>query len=474
LVDTVEEPKHERLDAGLEPAPFIFVVMECERPVVGGSRHLLAGVREVLIGRGEAREVIRDGARLVLRFASPWLSATHARLVADRDTWRFEDLGSTNGCSVDGERIPTRSGTGVVVGEANALEAGRVIFVVRDGLPSRPGVEPDLGPLGAGCERPGLETLLPALGDELAGLRAAARATLPILLVGETGTGKEIVSRAIHDLSGRGGAFVAVNCGALAATLADSQLFGHVKGAFTGAVRDQPGLIRAAHGGTLLLDEVGDLRPDLQVMLLRVLQEGEVLPVGSTRSEPVDVRVLAATHQPLWELERAGTFRGDLLARLDGVRFRLPPLRERREDLGMVVAALLERELGPAASEVSLTVPAALSLLAHTWPFNVRELQQAIRRALTLRRRRALAAEDLQLRPSWPDAGLARRASREAAEPGAGDGRLRDGLLQRLSATGGNVAEVARSYGKARFQVHRWMGRFGIDPKEFRRPRKRS
>ena len=157
----------------------------------------------------------------------------------------------------------------------------------------------------------------------------------------------------------------------------------------------------------------------------------------------------------------------------------------------MIVAALLERELGAAASEVSLTVPAALSLLSHTWPFNVRELQQAMRRALTLRRGRALASEDLQLRAAWaepaarsilggpetshlPPAAPARRPSRGTTELGAGDERLRDGLLQRLSAAGGNISEVARSYGKARFQVHRWMGRLGIDPNEFRRSRKRS
>src|SRR5262249_27731601 len=169
------------------------------------------------------------------------------------------------------------------------------------------------------------------------------RTPLSVLLFGETGTGKEVLAGAIHRTSARTGAFVAANCGALPAALVESQLFGHVRGAFTGAVRDGPGFVRAADRGTLFLDEIGDLAPPAQAALLRVLEEYEVVPVGTTRAVHVDVRVIAATHRPLDQMAERGEFRQDLYARLAGFVQRIPPLRERREDLGLLVGGVLGR-----------------------------------------------------------------------------------------------------------------------------------
>jgi two-component system response regulator AtoC len=214
--------------------------------------------------------------------------------------------------------------------------------------------------------------------------RVAAHATT-VLVTGESGTGKEVVARAIHRMSPRReGAFVAVNCGAIPAELLESELFGHVKGAFTGATADKAGLFEEAHRGTLLLDEVGDLPPALQVKLLRVLQESEVRRVGESRTRAVDVRVLAATARDLEADVKAGRFREDLFYRLNVVRIHIPPLRERPEDIPGLVSALLARAVKRSGRDVHIT-PAAIAILsAQPWPGNVRELENALERAVVL------------------------------------------------------------------------------------------
>jgi transcriptional regulator with PAS, ATPase and Fis domain len=221
-------------------------------------------------------------------------------------------------------------------------------------------------------------TLLGALEP----LRTAAASDLPIVLEGETGTGKELATRALHRWSGRSGPLSAVNCAALPEGLAEGELFGYRRGAFTGADRASAGFFRGAEGGTLLLDEVSDLPLALQAKLLRVLEEREVQPLGEIHPVPIDVRVVVAGQQPLIESVRAGRFRADLLARLDGLTVRLPPLRKRREDVLPLFSRLLE-ELGQGR------VPAMESdfaerLCMHDWPFNVRELVLLAKRLLTL------------------------------------------------------------------------------------------
>jgi two-component system response regulator AtoC len=216
--------------------------------------------------------------------------------------------------------------------------------------------------------------------------RKVARHPATVLLTGESGTGKELVARLIHRESPRTeGPFVAVNCGAIPESLLESELFGHEKGAFTGATRDKPGLFEEAHEGTLLLDEIGELPPALQVKLLRALQEGEVRRVGATAPKSVDVRVIAATNRDLQADVASGRFRADLFYRVNVVAIALPPLRERPEDVAELARFFLERH----ATRMGLTArgisPAAMRILAeHSWPGNVRELEHAIERALVM------------------------------------------------------------------------------------------
>jgi two-component system response regulator HydG len=207
-----------------------------------------------------------------------------------------------------------------------------------------------------------------------------------VLVLGESGTGKEVVARYIHDLSERSeGPFVPINCGALPETLLESELFGHVKGSFTGAVRDKEGLFTAARGGTFFLDEIAEIAPSTQVKLLRVLQEREVLPVGGTEPIPVDVRVIAATNRDLDEEMRNGRFRSDLYYRLNVFPIRIPPLRERREDIPLLVRYFAQRFAKGLRRPIESVSRESMEMLCRwSWPGNVRELQNVIERAVIL------------------------------------------------------------------------------------------
>jgi transcriptional regulator with PAS, ATPase and Fis domain len=286
-------------------------------------------------------------------------------------------------------------------------------------------------------------------------------------LLGETGTGKEVVARSVHAASGRKGSFVAVNCAALPEALVEAQLFGHAKGAFSGAIRDQLGFVRAAEGGTLFLDEIGDLPPTAQGALLRVLQEGEVVPVGTTRPLAVDARVIAATHQPVEEMVEQGTFRRDLLARLQGFTQKLWPLGDRREDIGLLIARQLPRLSPEGAAGVRLAADAGRALVLHSWPHNVRELVQVLACALPLAHEGLIELEHL---PAALRAAVKSSPPRGAApaELTAAQTALRVELTERLERSGGNVALVAREMNKATMQVYRWMRSLGIDPRAFR------
>jgi DNA-binding NtrC family response regulator len=207
-----------------------------------------------------------------------------------------------------------------------------------------------------------------------------------VLIQGDSGTGKEVIARYIHSLSPRSeGPFVSINCGALPESLLESELFGHVKGSFTGAVRDSEGLFSAARGGTFFLDEVGETTPAIQVKLLRVLQEREVIPVGGTEPVPVDVRLIAATNRDLEEEIRAGRFRTDLFYRLNVIAIHLPPLRVRRDDIALLAEAFLHRVASERKEDPKALAQDSLdAILAYDWPGNVRELENALERAVTL------------------------------------------------------------------------------------------
>lgn len=246
----------------------------------------------------------------------------------------------------------------------------------------------------------------PAIHRILEILPDIAASTATVLIEGASGTGKELVARAVHDLSARAKKpFVAVNCGALPEPLLESELFGYKRGAFTGAVRDKPGRFALADGGTLLLDEIGDVTPAMQVKLLRVLQEKQFEPLGATASQRVDVRVIAATHRSLSERVAAGQFREDLYYRLKVIRLRLPPLAERREDIPLLAEHFMERLRARTGKQIDHLSPEAIeALMQHDFPGNVRELENVLEHAFILCRGRCLEPRHLpaEVRPSAP------------------------------------------------------------------------
>jgi len=264
---------------------------------------------------------------------------------------------------------------------------------------------------------------------------------ITVLLEGETGTGKELIAREIHRRSPRaGGSFIALNCGAMPETLLESELFGHARGAFTGAVASRPGRFQAASGGTLFLDEVAEMTPGLQVKLLRALDEGVVTRVGETRPEPVDIRVVAATHRVLEDEVRGGRFREDLYYRLHALRIRLPPLRDRGDDVLVLARYFLGLFAGEHRSRARGFGPRAQAALRkHAWPGNVRELRNRIQRAVVLAERALLAPADLEL----PDAdGAPVMTLAEARED-----FQRRYIEQVLARNGGNRTRAARDLG---------------------------
>jgi len=370
----------------------------------------------------------------------------------------LRDLDSRNGTKLNGKRpeLPTPLTPQVVV------RLGDVLGVVDEASPRQ--FEDDL--------------VLPGRSARMAYAREqldrAAMDSAPILILGETGTGKERLAGEAHRLSGRQGPYLALNCAELSAQLIESQLFGHERGAFTGASTAAPGLFRAAHGGTLFLDEIGELPVELQPKLLRVLQEGEVRPVGSVHAERVDVRVVTATNRDLPGLVERGQFRRDLYARLSLWEIRLPPLRERRQDILTWLTQLSaswarqQHESG----ELTLLPDAAERILLYPWLDNLRGLDRIAHRLASLGHARpvglsALAAAlpelgDIEHRalPPSPSA-PARERPVTAASVGAAL-PTRDELLSVYSASGHSVRATAKHFGKERRQIYRWLERFGI------------
>jgi DNA-binding NtrC family response regulator len=304
-------------------------------------------------------------------------------------------------------------------------------------------------------------------------LERAASGSATVLLHGESGTGKELAARAVHDHSPRKrGPFVVFDCGAASDTLIESDLFGHVKGAFTGAASDRPGAFAQADGGTLFLDEIGDLPLPLQPKLLRLLEAGEVTPLGArTRSEKYDVRVVAATHRDLWQEVARGAFRGDLYYRLAVVEVHLPPLRQRREDIPELVRRFLDKSGAPPAAAGELAGANLERLLAYGWPGNVRELRNVIARAVALAPANALFKDmPILLRAagatSPPPAAtpVTARADRPFHE--AKDELIarfeREYLTDLLTRHGDNLSEAARVAGLERKYLYKLLEKSGL------------
>ncbi|HEX5101219.1 MAG TPA: sigma 54-interacting transcriptional regulator, partial [Polyangiaceae bacterium] len=330
-------------------------------PGANGSYSPLARNR-LTVGRDEQSDV---------RLVAAGVSRHHAELVRQGPVYAIKDCGSTNGTFVNGLRIEHSA-----LSPGDVLRFGDAIGVVVREEPERDLAEADV------CEvTPGV-VFGPGLRRELDQLRQVASSDLPVVVVGETGTGKECVARAIHALSGRSGELHAVNCAALPGALAEAELFGYRKGAFTGAEHAALGHLRAAERGTLFLDELADLPLPLQAKLLRVLQDRRVTALGETRPQELDVRFVAAVQEPLSKLVQAERVREDLAMRLNGLVVELLPLRERRADIGVLLGYFLKQHSG--GRPPSLEPRLLEDLLLYPWPGNVRELELTVRRLLVL------------------------------------------------------------------------------------------
>ena len=428
------------------PALGLEVVWHPDPAFVGGQRSVSAGERLVLG---------RNSPELGGALQEPRISRRHSELGRLGSALSIRDLDSHNGTWVNGEQVASAA-----LNPGDVLGVGQVLLLVRE-LPINP-APLAWGPLVG--RSPELHAALEAV-DRVAGL------DMPVLIQGESGTGKELVAQELHARSGREGPFVAVNCAGVADSLLQSELFGHVRGAYSGAEKARRGLVDQARGGTLLLDEIGDASPALQAALLRLLQERELRPVGSDTAQIVDVRFVAATNRDLVREVRQGSFREDLYARLSRQVVFLPPLRARRADILVLVHSLLDG--------VRLSHGLAQTLLLHDWPGNVRAVQAVVEQLL-------LRGEGPVLeQPDWLADVLARQARAgdalaqvasssvvsSAAEAGVGapepkralsamsHAELREILITHL----GNLAAAAKALGVGRNTLYRHLQRAGVD-----------
>jgi DNA-binding NtrC family response regulator len=436
-----------------EGAPRLIVICECGRLVAPGLRVGLSTLHEVTVGRDPQRVLVRDGRVAMLSIPDHEVSRKHFAVRRQATCWDIVDLGSKNGIIINGE--PSR---GATLTDGDVIEAGGTLLMFReDGAPDA-NTDRDLQ---AETTTPiAFRTVSSDLEHRIHQLSKIARAGVAVLIRGETGTGKELVARAIHDISGRRGPFIPINCGALPRSLIESELFGHRRGAFSGANEEREGLVRRANGGTLFLDEIAELPEESQVALLRVLQDGEVRAIGASDVAKVDIRVVAATHQDITSRILDGRFRQDLYARLAGFEMTLPPLRDRREDLGSLIAAILPR-VTPNAERISLHRSAARALVRYAWPLNIRELEQALRAAVAL-------ADDGEIRLEHLPEAIRSYTPPTLASMRPEDRVLRERVVELLREHNGNVSAVARALGKAPIQIRRWCHRLQIELSQFR------
>jgi DNA-binding NtrC family response regulator len=444
--------------------PSIVRVFRCDQPLEPSARILLGGVTQLVLGRGDLGVAREDGG-LVVSVPDGRMSTVHARLIRRNDRFELEDNDSKNGTFVNGRRCEC-----MPLHDGDVIEIGHTFFVYREHVPDTSPTTPSLFAESTNPSDLPLATFLPSLAKQFERLARVAASNIPVVVLGETGTGKEVIARALHRMSMRSGALVAVNCGAIPETLIESELFGVRKGAFSGATNDRPGLVRAADEGTLFLDEIGELPAPAQIAMLRVLQEQEVMPLGTTRPVKVDVRVMAATHKPLEHLVDAGHFRADLMARLAGLKVHLPALRERRDDLGLVIQSVLRR-LG-ANEQLQLSRQAARAIFLYPFPLNIRELEKALGLAVRLvEPDGVIELEHLpeELRFNEWRSSSTRGSDRKRVEGDSHDEERKARLLALLAEHHGRVANVARAMGKARMQVHRWIQRYEIDLESFRK-----
>jgi transcriptional regulator with PAS, ATPase and Fis domain len=405
-----------------------------------------AGLR---IGRGSASD---DADPSDVRLADPLLSRNHLGIVRKPGGCEIVDPGSLNGTFVDGVRLngPARLSEGAVVSFGRQTAVFKM--VPREALAAID--EEARSPLGP------VPTMSPALALELSVLRRLASSEAHVLLLGETGVGKEVYARSIHEASGRRGRFVAVNCAAIPMELAESELFGYARGAHSTATDAKQGLIESARGGTLFLDEIGEANPGLQAKLLRFLQDKQVRAVGATEVRQVDVKVIAATQNVL-DGDGREVLREDIVGRFGAEPVTIPPLRQRIED----VAALVAHFLGQPA--VSLAPEAIRALHTYSWPRNVRELEQTLKRAVLLARDDGGEIALRHLPAALREAALNGRpieVSDRRRRPPPTPAELKDLLVEH----DGNVAAVARALDRQWNVVWRWVTKHQLVPERRR------
>lgn len=419
------------------------LALSVEHSPDGAARGRLVPLeRDLRIGRD------RD-CDLALR-GDPGVSRAHAELRRDGQTLVVVDSGSRGGTYVNGHRVRKAE-----LGDGDVVRVGDTVMLVLEAPSGDPGPLPPVE-LDPGSGIVGRSAGLRGVVDRL---RRCGPTELCVLVTGEPGVGKELVARHLHRLSGRRGPFVPVNCASLRPELACSELFGHARGAFSGADSEHQGLFHEAAEGTLLFDEVAELPASVQAQLLRTIETGEVRPVGASRTFQVRTRVLAATNRDLEQAAAAGEFRRDLLARLAQWQIRVPPLRQRKADILPLLRHFLDRFGG---QDRALTPDLVEAVCVYDWPNNVRELMLAARRlTMAARETPALEVEDL---PSM--VGIAAEPPPAVGAPARPTAEELDALLRRHR---GNVTDVARGLGCHRVQVHRWIRRHGLEPQKYRR-----
>ena len=460
----------------------------------GSSTYDLPDAGVVTLGRGRECDVRIDHASV---------SRVHARFHLGRRV-SVEDLGSSNGTVIAGrqlargEMVTVEPGVVVEIGSAMALvqggDADRALAPVGELTPptgddeSKPAPSARMRPADASSVGAPTPTVPPPGHPQVTAradivvedaamqrlhrlVELVAKSTISVILLGETGVGKEVIAETIHRKSPRArGPFVRLNCAALPDNLLESELFGYERGAFTGAVAPKPGLLEAAHGGTVFLDEVGELPLATQAKLLRVLESGEVTRVGSLKPRPIDVRFLSATNRDLDAIVASGAFRQDLYYRLNGISIQIPPLRERRTEIRAFARAFL-REISKKSGRMDIALaPGALARLeGHSWPGNVRELRNVVERAALLCQGDTIEAEHVMLGTTGApgrEAPTAPSPSRPQVADATDDEKQR--IIDALEKCGGNQKEAAKVLGISRRTLVYRLDAYGLP-----RPRKR-
>lgn len=442
------------------PLPSAFLVVT--DPVMGRSITPLVHDQRVTIGRAPTNTVVIHDERA---------SRFHAEIFSTSRGWMVRDLQSRNSTLVNGQAISADhllgSGDTIAIGHATLVYAEGETPTAQTVSAERPA--PVAAPVAAAARRPaavgsamvGRSAAIQAIREQIEQV-AATKAT--VLVRGESGTGKELVGRAIHDASDRrGGPFVCLNCAALSETLLESELFGHEKGAFTGATDRKIGKFEAAHGGTLVLDEIGEMSAAIQATFLRVLEGHPFERVGGSTRVQVDVRVVAATNRDLEAAVTGGSFRRDLYFRLKVVEILVPPLRRRPEDISVLATHFLERFAAETGRRLRGFTPAAIEALeAYHWPGNIRELRNCVERGVVLARREWIDVDDVAL----TQLAVAGDTGKVAAQPAGPftpmsiDEMERRHVLATLEAVGGNKTKAAAILGIERSTLDRKLAKW--------------